>query len=192
MNTGISTAHTLLHHRIAIVIVIFGLGATALMAGQSPASISDDTDRHETESDWMTTELTDIHTGDTFTIDSLDRPVLVETFAVWCTTCTQQQKEMQTLHEQTDNIVSVSLNIDPNEDVAAIQEHTERYGFDWRYAVAPSAMTQDLIDEFGRSITVAPQAPMILICPDGTTERLPDGVKPAETLRQHVQETCGQ
>jgi hypothetical protein len=174
----------------AILIVILGMGATALLSGPDHATGTEHAPVEPTQ-DWTMTELTDVNSGETFTLAELDEPVLVETFAVWCTTCTKQQNEIKTLHDQHGEVTSVTLNIDPNEDAAAVRDHTETHGFDWRYAVAPPAMTQDLIKTFGRSITVAPRAPVVLICSDGTTERLPDGVKPADTLWQHVQETCG-
>ncbi len=168
----------------AVIIVI---GALAL-AGQESSAPQDP----DANTDWLSTALTDVRNGESFTINQFDQPVVVETFAVWCTTCTRQQKEIQTLHEEHDGIVSVTLNTDPNEDADKVREHIDRHGFDWRYAVAPPAMIQDLINTFGRSITNAPLAPMVVVCPDGTTERLQNGVKPAETIPSAVDETCGQ
>jgi hypothetical protein len=41
---------------------------------------------------WRTAELTDVLTGETFRINEFrGRPVLVETFAVWCPICTTQR-----------------------------------------------------------------------------------------------------
>ncbi|PIN92559.1 hypothetical protein COU56_04225, partial [Candidatus Pacearchaeota archaeon CG10_big_fil_rev_8_21_14_0_10_31_9] len=37
---------------------------------------------------WMNTELNDISTGETFKISDFEgKPVLLESFAVWCPTC---------------------------------------------------------------------------------------------------------
>lgn len=42
------------------------------------------------EAPWMSIELTDATTGQAFTIDDYKgKPVLIESFAVWCTTCLQ-------------------------------------------------------------------------------------------------------
>ncbi|MDY6768671.1 MAG: redoxin family protein [Candidatus Nanohaloarchaea archaeon] len=140
---------------------------------------------------WATVNLTDVRTGDTFTIASFDRPVLVESFAVWCPTCTRQQKEIQNLHQQVgDDIISVSVDTDPNEDAAKVRAHIEQHGFDWRYVVAPASFTQPFIEQFGRDVVNAPLAPVVVVCPDGTAEQLPNGVKPASTLQDAVEQRC--
>jgi len=140
---------------------------------------------NDTEPVWYTEQLTDARTGETFTIAELnaDGPVLLETFAIWCSNCQRQQVELQTFHEQApDDVTTVALDVDPNEDRSAVADHAEENDFDWRYAVSPPAVTQSLIGEFGRSITVPPQVPMVRICPGGETTRLPDGHKPTDDL----------
>ncbi|ELZ81042.1 hypothetical protein C453_18935 [Haloferax elongans ATCC BAA-1513] len=139
---------------------------------------------------WRTTELTDVLTGETFTVEGLlDRPVLLETFAVWCSNCLRQQKEMISFHEAVgDDVVTVALDIDPNEDAEKVREHAERHGFDWRYAVSPEPVTKSLTDEFGSSMASAPTVPMLRICPDGTATRLKNGHKTTEFLREKVSE----
>ncbi|MFB6294823.1 MAG: TlpA family protein disulfide reductase [Candidatus Nanohaloarchaea archaeon] len=169
-----------------------------LLAGIAALAGSGDTARNNPSSsedsgagNWTTIELTDVRSGETFTVAEFDQPVLVETFAVWCPTCTRQQEEVKKLHEQVgDDIVSVSLNTDPNEDAQKVRRHIQQNGFDWRYAVAPPELTQALVDQFGPSILNAPLAPMIVVCPNGTTERLPNGVKPASELQSAVDQRC--
>ncbi len=114
---------------------------------------------------WRTTELTDVRSGETFTVDSFERPVVLESFAVWCPKCDRQQRQ---LAELDDSVAVVSLNTDPNEDAEKVREHAEENGFDWRYAVAPAEMTQSLVDEFGTAVTNAPSTPVIVACQDGT------------------------
>ena len=47
---------------------------------------------------WMEIELTDVATGETFKIgDFKGKPILLESFAVWCPTCLAQQKEVVSL-----------------------------------------------------------------------------------------------
>ena len=139
---------------------------------------------------WYTTELTDVRTGETFTIEGLtDRPVLVETFAVWCSNCLSQQKELIHFHEAVgDDVVTVALDIDPNEDAEKVREHAERNGFDWRYALSPESVTKSLTDEFGSSMASAPTVPMLRVCPDGTTTRIKNGFKSTDYLREQVDE----
>ncbi|KAB1197812.1 MULTISPECIES: redoxin family protein [Haloferax] len=142
------------------------------------------------DSVWYTAELTDVRTGERFTIEQLtDRPVLVETFAVWCSNCLSQQKEMINFHEAVgDDVVTVALDIDPNEDAEKVREHADRHGFDWRYALSPESVTKSLTDEFGSSMASAPTVPMLRVCPDGAATRIKNGFKSTDYLREQVDE----
>lgn len=138
--------------------------------------------------DWQEIELKDVNSGENFTIAELEKPVLVESFAVWCSTCTRQQKEMEKFHKEAD-VKSVSLNVDSNEDEQKVREHTEQYNFDWRYAISPSEMTRQLVNEYGNSVAHPPSAPVILVCED-RTRKLPNGVKPVSKLQEEVDKGC--
>ncbi|MCJ7429437.1 MAG: thioredoxin domain-containing protein [Candidatus Nanohaloarchaeota archaeon QJJ-5] len=138
--------------------------------------------------DWKTTELTPVDGDTSFTIDTLEKPVLVESFAVWCTTCTRQQQEIKQLLTET-NVSVVSLDVDPNEEPALVRDHIEEHGFGWRYAIAPSAMTQQMVADYGTSITNPPSAPAVLVC-ENSTRRLPNGVKPASKLQDEINAGC--
>ncbi|SES86360.1 hypothetical protein SAMN04488587_1340 [Methanococcoides vulcani] len=150
------------------------------------------TDNEQTESvDWRDVELTDVRTGEVFRISDFEGPVLVESFAVWCPTCLQQQKEMKKLIlTEGETITHVSLDTDPNEDIEAVLDHVQRNDLDWYFAVAPTEMTEDLIDEFGVEVVNAPIAPVILICEDGDARLLGRGLKSAEELNDEVMEGC--
>jgi|APHM01.1.fsa_nt_gi Redoxin. len=115
---------------IASILVLAG----AISAGTMQ---SNNVQSPQTAENWKEIELENVNTGQTFTVSSLDKPVVIETFAVWCPTCTRQQQEMKKLHE-TSNITSVSLNVDPNEDQQQIVQHTEENSFNWRYAISGS------------------------------------------------------
>ncbi len=138
---------------------------------------------------WLGVELTDVRTGETFTLaEFAEKPVLLETFAVWCSICTNQQRQIGALHDEVgDSVVSVSLNTDPNESQAQISRHLDRHGFDWVYAVSPVELSRSLRDEFGVSVLHPPSAPVILICP-GQTERLllRRGVKRPDFLQERI------
>ncbi len=141
---------------------------------------------------WMNVELTDVATGDIFRIsDFRGKPILLESFAVWCPTCLQQQKEMKELRERGEgDIIHISLDTDPNEDADQVREHLERNDLDWYFAIAPIQLTQALIDEFGLEVVNAPGAPVILICEDLSAKKLRSGVKSADSLVQYVEEGC--
>lgn len=175
---------------ITSVLIFTGCTSTSPEPGPEPAPVPD----AETTATpaWMETELTDVATGKTFRISDFEgTPVLLESFAVWCPTCLRQQREVAIVKEEEgESIVHVSLDTDPNEDEAKVQEHIERYGFDWYFAVAPPEMSQALIDEFGLEVVSAPQAPMVLICEDLSTRLLRRGVKSASDLIAEVDAGC--
>ena len=141
---------------------------------------------------WMDAELKDVRTGQTFKIsDFKGKPVLVESFAVWCPICTQQQKNTKKLEAEAGNeIVSVSINTDPNEDEERIRSHITRNDFTWLYAVTPIEVTRSLIDQFSPKVVNVPLVPIILVCPDQSTKLLPFGVKSADRLKTEVAQGC--
>ena len=150
----------------------------------------------QTAGEWINMELKDVVTGETFTIKELSdsgKPVLLESFAVWCPTCTRQQKITKEF-EKTDlgsRVISVSIDTDPNEDEARIIEHIERNDFNWRYAISPEDLTRSLIDQFGVGIVNAPSVPMILICPEnGKVRKLDSGIKSVNELTEEVSRGC--
>ncbi len=116
--------------------------------------------------DWLTTELQTVRGGETFTIESLEAPVAIQSFAVWCPKCERQSKQLAGLDSA---ITRVGLNTDPNEDESKVRQHAEDKGFDWQFAVAPTEMTESLIAEFGSAVANAPSTPVIIACGDGTT-----------------------
>jgi thiol-disulfide isomerase/thioredoxin len=136
---------------------------------------------------WLSFELKDIRTGQKFRIDEFDKPVLLESFAVWCPLCLKQQKELKRLHEEIgESFISISLDTDPNEDEARVLEHIERNNFNWRYAVSPAEVTKELIDEFGPSVVNAPSTPIILICSPEKYRILQFGIKNIDELKSAI------
>ncbi len=140
------------------------------------------------EEAWTDINIEDVTTGETFKIsDFKGKKVVLETFAVWCSTCTKQQKEIKKLHGRIgEDFVSITVDVDPNEDADKVRSHVDRNGFDWLYAVASPEMTRSLIDEFGTIIVNAPSAPVIIINEDGTARLLGRGVKSADKLEKEL------
>lgn len=116
---------------------------------------------------WRTTELAEVRGEETFTLDELSTPVVVQSFAVWCSNC---QRQSENLAGVADSVTVVGLNTDPNEDASKVRKHAEGNGWDWRFAVAPSEMTRSLIDDFGTTVTNAPSTPLIFVCGDGSAK----------------------
>jgi hypothetical protein len=140
---------------------------------------------------WRTNTLTDVVTGEPFKVADFDgQTILIESFAVWCPTCTAQQRQSKILKEQSDEVVHISLDTDPNEDEQIVKDHVTQNGFDWLYAISPAENTKSLINEFGIGIVNAPSVPMVLICPDGQTFLLDRGLKLADKLTEEINTKC--
>ncbi len=137
--------------------------------------------------DWFNAELTDVNTGESFKVaDFHGKVVLVETMAVWCSTCFRQQKEVQALHEllgMRDDLVSLGLDIDPNETAGTLKAYTNKNGFDWVYAVAPVDVAREIGHLYGDQFLNPPSAPMLIIDRQGQAHPLPFGVKSAQALQ---------
>lgn len=172
---------------IIAVLVVLGAVLVVITRSQTPAIPLDGV-----SVPWQDVELTDVNTGKTFKIsDHRGKPVLIESFAVWCPTCTKQQKETKKFHEEVgDDVISVSLDTDPNEDAEIVLNHARRNGFDWLYAVSPVELTQGLIAEFGVGVVNAPMVPVVLVCEDQTSRLLKSGVKNADALKTEIEKGC--
>jgi len=164
-----------------------GSGGSQANVGSSGSSVSGESPA------WMDFELKDIRTGESFKIsDFAGKPILLESFAVWCPTCTKQQRDIKELHEEVgDDVISISLDTDPEEDEARVLAHIQSNGFEWYYAISPIELTQSLIDEFGNSIVSAPSVPMILICEDGSFRKLGGfGSRDVDKLKEEIAKGC--
>jgi cytochrome oxidase Cu insertion factor (SCO1/SenC/PrrC family) len=137
---------------------------------------------------WYGVELTDVNTGVAFKVaDFQDKVVLVETMAVWCSTCLRQQQQVQALHEllgEREDVVSLALDIDPNETPDVLKSHADRHGFDWIYAVAPVEVAREIGQLYGDQFLNPPSAPVLIIDRQGEVHPLPFGVKSAQSLQE--------
>lgn len=133
-------------------------------------------------------ELTDVRTGERFTLGELsaDRPVLVEAMAIWCTTCLSQQREVVRAHEIIE-FHSVGIDVDPNEDADDLAQYAEREGFDWRFVMADAQLVQLLTDRYGFGVTNPPSTPTFVVA-DGQVRALEFGrVRSAEQLATELE-----
>jgi thiol-disulfide isomerase/thioredoxin len=141
--------------------------------------------------DWYGVELTDVRTGNVFSInDFAGRVVLIETMAEWCPTCVVQQDEVKRLHEllgSSGDLVSVSLDIDVNEDAASLKEYAAALDLDWHVAVAPLEVARALGNLYSAEYLNPPFSPMLVIDRHGAAIQLPYGVKKAEDLREMLE-----
>jgi len=141
---------------------------------------------------WFGASLKDVRSGESFTInDFKGKVVLVETMAVWCPTCRQQQEQIKALYESlgmSEDLVIVSLDIDPNEDEAVLTEYTQQNaGFGWHYAVADPDTAREIGSTYGDQFLNPPSAPVLVIDRHGVAHPLPFGLKSAEDLMEIIQ-----
>lgn len=145
----------------------------------SPAAVLD--------APWATAELVDVATGEAFTIAGLvaaGRPVIVETMAIWCTSCLAQQKRIEEALERGEPGAAayVVLTVDPSEDASKLARYREQQGFDGIYAVAGRDVTRALADEFGDQVLNPPATPVVIISPAGRVTLTPFGPKSADDI----------
>ncbi len=178
-----------------VTVILTGLflascGASTQSAHVEPQAAATVTGATTTTPDWFNMKMTDVRTGQTFTIsDFAGKVVLVETMAQWCPTCERQENEVIKLHELLGNpkdLVSVSLDVDLHEDEASLKEYAAARGYDWYVAVAPLEVARALGNLYSAQYLNPPISPMLLIGRNGDVYGLPYGLKSAESLKETV------
>jgi thiol-disulfide isomerase/thioredoxin len=142
------------------------------------------TEESATADPLLALELVDVRTGETFTLAELaaEKPVLVETMAIWCTTCLGQQREVVKAHALGD-FHSVGIDVDPNERAPDLAEYADREGFDWHFAVADRELVRLLTERFGFEVTNPPSTPTFVVSSPSAIRALDFGrVRSAEEL----------
>jgi thiol-disulfide isomerase/thioredoxin len=141
--------------------------------------------------DWFKLEMTDVRTGQTFTVNDFSgKVVLLETMAEWCPNCEVEEKEVIKLHQLLGapaDLVSLSLDVDLHEDEASLKEYASTRGYDWYFAVAPLLVARALGNLYSAQYLNPPLAPMLFIDKEGAVHSLPYGFKSAEALRKTIE-----
>lgn len=140
---------------------------------------------------WMTTALTDVRTGETFTLaDFAGKTVFVEPMATWCTNCRRQLGNVSQAQAQlsdSEDVVFVALSVETTIDDSDLADYTEETGFHWTFAVATPEMLVSLVDSFGQTVTNPPSTPHFIIRPDGSTTDLTTGFEGPEEILQNIE-----
>ena len=157
----------------------------------TPEVAMNDTTNMMDTPDWFNASLTDARTGQSFSINDFQgKVVLVETMAIWCSNCLQQQGQVKALHEQLgarDDFVSIGLDIDPNENTAALKGYVENKGFDWLYAVPAADVSREIASLYGDLFLNPPSTPIVVIDRHSDAHPLQFGIKSADDLMQAIQ-----
>ncbi len=138
---------------------------------------------------WLTAELTDACSGETFTLaDFAGKTAYVEAMATWCPSCRDQLTRVKDAaaripEEERDDIVLVALSSEvdlPRETLAAYAAAND---FPFIFAVMPAEMLKAMADDLGQEIAVPPATPHLIVAPDGTIGELHTGsASPEEIL----------
>lgn len=140
---------------------------------------------------WFGTTLTNVNTGEDFSInDFKGKVVLIETLAMWCSNCMKQQQQVKLLHEtlgMNDDLISIGLDVDTNEKAEDLRNYVEKNGFDWIYAVAPVEVTREIANLYGAQFLNPPSTPILIIDREGNAHPLPFGIKSAEDLKGFIE-----
>lgn len=143
------------------------------------------------ETAWFGTTFTNVSTGEAFTInDFKGKVVLVENLAMWCSNCKKQQDQVKLLHEllgMNEDLVSIGLDIDTNENASDLKTYVEKNGFDWIYAVASEEVTREIANLYGAQFLNPPSTPILVIDRKGQTHLMPFGIKSAEELKNFIE-----
>ena len=160
--------------------------ADAMMGKETPA-----VDAMMESPAWYAVSLVDSRTSQTFSInDFKGKVVLVETIAVWCSSCFRQQEQINALHgllADRDDFVSLSIDIDPNENADVLNAYVNKTGFDWHYAVAPADVSSEIAALYGDQFLNPPSTPILIIDRKGMGHPLPFGIKSADELLKFIQ-----
>jgi cytochrome oxidase Cu insertion factor (SCO1/SenC/PrrC family) len=182
----------LFQHILIIPGLAVALSACApVRADNTPLPQSSATAVPATAPAWFDMELVDVQTGETFKMsDYKGKVVLLETMAIWCPNCIVQSNEIRKLHKLLGNpgdLVSVSLDVDVNEDSASLKEYASNYGFGWHFAVAPLEVARALGNLYTAEYLNPPLAPMLVIDRAGNVHHLEYGIKDVEKLRKFIE-----
>lgn len=143
---------------------------------------------------WQTATLTDVRTGETFTLaDFAGQVVAVEPMAAWCVNCLrQQQQAVKALAAvASEDVIYISLGIDPTELPEDLAAYAKERGFDWRFVLADRELLRQLAEAFGDQVLSPPSTPRILIGRDGTVTGPSFGMTDAAALEAELRAALG-
>ncbi len=137
---------------------------------------------------WMTSDLTDACTGETFALaDFAGKTLFIESMATWCTNCHAQLTRVkeavaQVPEDQRDDIVFVALSSEVDLPREALAEYAASNDFPFIFAVIPADMLRTMAEDLGQEVAVPPATPHLIVAPDGTIGEMRTGSSSPEDL----------
>ena len=163
--------------RVLAIFLIGGFVAVAvastaaLSPSDSQSGVADGTpSRTVAATAWRDIELTDVETGEAFTIAGLaGNVVAIEPMAIWCGNCKRQQDNVKSAYSEIESsdVTYISLGIDPGENPQQLAKYADKRGYEWTFSQSPLELSRALSDIFGPQILSAPSTPLIVLDPDG-------------------------
>jgi thiol-disulfide isomerase/thioredoxin len=154
------------------------------------AETDDATAAQETEASpaWMSAELTDACSGETFTLaDFAGKTMYVESMATWCPPCRDQlarvkEAAAQIPADEREETVFVALSSEVDLPRETLAEYAASNDFPFIFAVMPVEMVQAMAEDLGQEIAVPPATPHLIVAPDGTVGALRTGSEAPEDI----------
>ncbi len=169
---------------ISLIVTALFLAACRTAANSKPAVTA------TTAPEWFGMEMTDVRTGETFTIDDFaGKVVLIETIAQWCPNCIFQQAETRKAAQQLgdpEDLILLTMDVDSNEDEASLKQYAEDFKFEWRFVVGPLEVQRAIGNLYSVEYLNPPLDPMLLIDRQGNAHQLPYGLKKADELQDMI------
>jgi hypothetical protein len=192
--------HTRLSVFILLVLVLLPLlftsGCTDSPVSPSPQQSPQVTTASLPGASWKGTVLPDLQGRGNVSISRFaGKIVMVPIVSASCPTCIvqliRQLAEIDGLYRKNpEQIVVISLDLDPDYGPGFITAYGEPAGFAGYSARSPQEMTLELFHRFGAFSIDPATIPVILVCPDGHDLLLPPGVKTAESLSESIAREC--
>jgi thiol-disulfide isomerase/thioredoxin len=137
---------------------------------------------------WQTLPITDVD-GATFTLaDLVGKPVLVETFATWCSNCRAQLGDTNTAAAQIGDAAHVvALSVETDLDASTVADYAVDEGFDHvRFAVMSPELLAAMVEAFGNTVANPPTTPKIVVDAAGNAGELTTGFESPDELVAQV------
>nr|WP_236838894.1 TlpA disulfide reductase family protein [Caldalkalibacillus salinus] len=74
--------------------------------------------------------LEHLHTGEEYSLDSTDKPVLINFWASWCGPCKLEAPDMVKVYEEYGEHIDIyAINLTDVDDIPQVESFVEEYGF---------------------------------------------------------------
>jgi thiol-disulfide isomerase/thioredoxin len=174
------------HFMLAVVLTLLVSACSLNQLGTPSESSGEDAEIPA----WFEMPMTDIRTGEEFTISDLSgKVILIETMAMWCPTCLKQELEVKKVNDllgERDDFVSIAIDVDSKEDAEALRIYVDENELDGIFVVAYTELIRDIANRYTAELLNPPLVPMLIIDRNGDVYGLPYGLKPAGALHRTI------